>query len=169
LALNQQKQKQRDDLRRSYVFDRQSLKAAAEFHGIPYPTASRWKKDLAKQGDCWDKARSASRLAAGGVGDLSMQVLEDFTLQYQSLMDQIKADEEIKPMDKANLLTKLADSYVKITKAVGGDDQKIGRLSVAMETLELLAKFIGERFPHNLEAFVLVLEQFAPELSKQYG
>ena len=169
MALKDTKQEKLDAIRKCYVFERQTLKAAAQLHKVPYATASRWKKNAVDKGDCWDKARSASRLAAGGIGDLSIQVLEDFTLQYQSLMDQIKADDSIKPMDKANLLTKLADSYVKITKAVGGDDHKIGKLSVAMETLELFAKFLSERFPQNLEYFVIALEQFAPELSKQYG
>ncbi|KGJ92158.1 DUF1804 family protein [Colwellia psychrerythraea] len=165
MARNQEKL---EAVRRSYVYDRQSLKAAAEFNDVPVATASRWKIKAKDKGDCWDKARSASRLAQGGIGDLSIQVLEDFTMQYSTLMDILKYS-DMEPLEKATVLTKLADSYVKITKAAGGSDANIGRLSVAMETLELFAQFLGERFPQNLEYFVIALEQFAPELSKQYG
>ncbi len=165
MARNQEKH---DAVRRSFVVDRLNLKTAAELHGVPQATAARWKVKSKSKGDCWDKARSASRLAQGGIGDLSIQVLEDFTLQYSTLMDILK-HADMDPLEKATILTKLADSYVKITKAAGGGDNQIGRLSVAMETLKLFSTFIGERSPHMLEQFVLLLEQFAPELSKQYG
>lgn len=162
------KQEKLEAIRRSFVVDRLNLKTAAELHDVPPATAARWKVKAKEKGDCWDKARSASRLAQGGIGDLSIQVLEDFTLQYSALMDVLKHS-EIEPLEKASILTKLADSYVKITKAAGGGDNQIARLSVAMETLKLFANFIGERSPHMLEQFVLLLEQFAPELSKQYS
>ena len=166
MARNQEKL---DTLRRSYIVDRLALKTAAELHDIAPATAARWKVKAKTNGDCWDKARSASRLAQGGIGDLSIQVLEDFTFQYQALMEVIKNNPDIEPLEKATILTKLADSYVKITKAAGGGDNQIARLSIAMETLTLFAKFLGERFPHNVEAFVVALEQFGPELSKHYG
>lgn len=165
MARNQEKH---DAVRRSFVIDRINLKAAAELHGVPAPTAARWKVKAKEKGDCWEKARSASRLAQGGIGDLSIQVLEDFTLQYSALMEVLK-NSDIEPLEKASILTKLADSYVKITKAAGGGDNQVGRLSVAMETLKLFSTFVGERSPHLLEQFVMLLEQFAPELSKQYG
>jgi len=103
------------------------------------------------------------------MGDLSIQVLEDFTLQYSTLMDVLRHSTDIEPLEKATILTKLADSYVKITKAAGGGDNQIGRLSIAMETLELFAKFLSERFPHTLESYTVALDQFAPELSKKYS
>jgi len=165
MARNQDKH---DAIRRSFVIDRVNLKAAAELHKVAPATAARWKVKAKEKGDCWDKARSASRLAQGGIGDLSIQVLEDFTLQYSALMEVLKHS-EIEPLEKASILTKLADSYVKITKAAGGGDNQIARLSVAMETLKLFSGFIAERSPHMLEQFVLLLEQFAPELSKQYS
>lgn len=166
MARNQEKH---DAVRRSFIIDRVNLKTSAQLHGVPQATAARWKVKAKERGDCWDKARSASRLAQGGIGDLSIQVLEDFTFQYQTLMELLKEDESIKPMDKASILTKLADSYVKITKAAGGGDNQIGRLSVAMETIMLLSDFMRKRYPHQLESFTTVLEQFAPELSKQYS
>ncbi|MBL4832610.1 MAG: DUF1804 family protein [Pseudomonas sp.] len=165
MARNQEKH---DAVRRSFICDRLALKAAADLHNVPPATAARWKVKSKEKGDCWDRARSASRLAQGGIGDLSIQVLEDFTFQYSALMDVLK-HADMDPLEKATILTKLADSYVKITKAAGGGDNQIGRLSVAIETLKLFSDFIGERSPHMLEQFVLLLEQFAPELSKQYG
>lgn len=162
------KQEKLESVRRSFVVERLNLKTAAELHNVPQATAARWKAKAKEKGDCWDKARSASRLAQGGIGDLSIQVLEDFTLQYSALMEILKHS-DLEPLEKASILTKLADSYVKITKAAGGGDNQIGRLSVAMETLKLFSAFIGERSPHLLEQFVMLLEQFAPELSKQYS
>jgi len=103
------------------------------------------------------------------MGDLSIQVLEDFTLQYSTLMDVLKHSTDIEPLEKATILTKLADSYVKITKAAGGGDNQIGRLSIAMETIELFSEFLKERFPHTLESYTVALDQFAPELSKKYS
>ena len=162
------KQEKLDAIRRSFVVERLNLKTSAELHGVPQATAARWKVKAKSLGDCWDKARSASRLAQGGIGDLSIQVLEDFTLQYSTLMEILKTS-DLEPLEKATILTKLADSYVKITKAAGGGDNQIGRLSIAMETLKLFSTFIAERSPHLLEQFVMILEQFAPELSKQYS
>jgi len=161
-------QEKHDAVRRSFICDRLALKTAADLHGVAPATAGRWKVKAKEKGDCWDKARTASRLAQGGIGDLSIQVLEDFTMQYSTLMDVLK-HADIEPLEKATILTKLAEKKKKITKAAGGSDNQIGRLSIAMETLELFAKFLGERFPHTLESYVLALEQFAPELSKQYG
>jgi hypothetical protein len=156
-------------VRKSYIVDRLDLKAAAMAHDASYASACRWKAKAKKDGDCWDKARAAARMTGGGLGDLSAQVMEDFSVQYKTLMDEIKTAEDIPPMKKADILTKLADSYIKISKAAGNGDNNIGRLSVAMETIELLAGFIKERYPEQLEMFVHMLERFAPELSKQYG
>lgn len=158
-----------NDLRRAFIQDRLDLKTAALQVGVPYPTACRWKKKAKVDGDCWETARSASRMANGGLGDLANQVLEDFTIQYQVIMTQIKELEDVGPQQKTDMLTKLADSYVKITKAAGGGDNKIGRLAVALELLELQAKFIQEHFPDDLNKFVNILEPFSHEVNKLYG
>lgn len=156
-------------VRASYIHERLDITDAAAKHGVAQSTARRWKKKAKDSGDDWDMARQASRLASGGMADLTTVVLEDFTLQYQALMDALRNDTEIKPLDKANILTKLADSYVKIMKAAGGGDQEIGKLAAAMETINLMSEFIAEHFPQHREAFLEILVPFGEEVTRHYG
>ncbi len=158
----------RNAVRASYVYDRLPLEAAAEKHGVSYATARAWKKAAAEAGDHWDKARAAGRMAAGSLGDITAQVLEDFALLFQSTLEEIKA-EKGSPFQKAEAISRLSDAYTKTMKAAGGGDSKIAQLAVAMRVLEELARFIREQYPKQLDPFVALLEPFGQRVSEVFG
>jgi len=152
-------------VRRSYVYDKKSLQHAAQLHNVNYQTARSWKKKSETDGDDWDKARAASRMAGGGVGEMTAEVLEDFARLFQTTITELK-DGNFTAIQKAEVLSRLSDAYTKTMKAAGNSNPRIARLSVAMEVLEELAKYIRTHSPHDLERFVLILEPFGQHISK---
>ncbi|MEO0368009.1 MAG: DUF1804 family protein [Pseudomonadota bacterium] len=159
----------RQSVRNSYIYERLDLKASAKKHDVPYSTARIWKRNAESKGDNWDFARNASRQSAGPAGDLSLQILEDFAIQYQSIMEDVREDKDLKATQRADVLTKLGDSYVKVMKIAGGNDNKIAKLSISIDTIKLLSNFIEEQYPQHLEAFSSMLDRFGPVVTKHYG
>lgn len=152
-------------VRRSFIYDRKSLKHAADANSVSYQTARSWKRQAKQQGDDWDKSRAASRMAGGGLGDMSAEVLEDFALLFQSTIIELK-NGDFTAIQKAEVISRLSDAYTKTMKAAGGSNPKIAKLSVAMEVLEELSKFIRKNTPDDLERFVSILEPFGQHISK---
>ena len=159
---------QRQAVRRAYVHDRVTLTAAAARHNVPYQTVRRWKADDEEQGNCWDKARQASRMAAGSLGDITTQVLEDFSRLFQSTILQLEQG-EVDPLQKAEGIARLADAYTKTMKAAGAAEPKVAKLAVAMQVIEELAKFIRERNPELLGPFTAILEPFGSRVAEVLG
>jgi len=155
-------------VRRSYVAERLPLEAAADKHKVSYHTARNWKNRARQDGDDWDRARAASRMAAGGLGDLTTQVLEDFALLFQSTMEQIK-EGEFAALDKAEALSRLSDAYTKTVKAAGGSDGRIAKLAIALEVLEKLVVYVQQHYPQHAHHLLEVLEPFGGELNQVYG
>jgi len=157
----------RDKVRAAYVHRRLPLTAAAEAAGVPEQTARRWKRDAANRGDDWDRARAAARMAAGGIGDLTARVIEDFALLFEATVRDLKGDESLPPERKAEVLSRLADAYTKTVKAAGAVDPQLGRLAIALKVLELLASWLREHEPDLLEPFTRVLEPFGAHLTEE--
>lgn len=155
-------------VRRSYVAERLPLETAAEKHDVPYQTARNWKRKAGADGDDWDRARAAARMAAGGLGDLTNQVLEEFALLFQSTMEQLSG-EEVDGVTKAEAMSRLADAYTKTVKAAGGSDTRIGKLAVALEVLERLVNYIQQHHEQHAVALLEVLEPFGEHLNEAYG
>lgn len=153
-------------VRRSYVNERLSLSAAADKHSIPHVTARSWKKKAKADGDDWDRARTATRMAEGGIGELTSQVIEDFALLFQSTIEDLKKDEKIDAVKKAEALSRLSDAYSKTMKAASAGSPQIARLSVAMEVLEELAAYIRKHSPDDLPRFAAILDPFGQHIAK---
>lgn len=158
----------RNAVRGSYVYEHLPLEQAAEKHGVSYNTARTWKKRANLKGDNWDKARAAKRMADGGLGDITAQLLENFALLFTATVDEI-TDGEYDGLKKAEALSRLSDAYTKTMKAAGGGDARIAKLSVALEVLDLLAMFIRENYPGDLERFASILEPFGAKVSEAFG
>lgn len=158
----------RDAVRTHYVYKRLPLKAAAEENGVSYHTAREWKKKAKGERDDWDKARVASRLAAGQLGDITTLVMEDFVLLFQATVEKLKNDES-DPIKRAEALSRLADAYSKTMKAAAGGDPKIAELAVALRVLDEFTTFLRERFPDKLPVFAQMLEPFGARLSEVFG
>lgn len=155
-------------VRSGFVYERLPLPEAAVRAGVSYSAAQAWKKRAKALGDDWDKARCASRMAAGGLGDITNQLLEDFALLFQSTIEDIKVG-DYNALAKAEAIARLSDSYMKTMKAAGGGNPKIAKLSVAMEVLSELAGFIKSDYPDDLERFARILEPFGVRVSEVFG
>ncbi len=81
----------RNAVRSAYVYDRHPLDVAADKNKVSYNTVRGWKKRDKAKGDDWDKARAASQMAAGGLGDITAQLVEDFVRLFQSTVEDITA------------------------------------------------------------------------------
>ena len=156
-------------VRNSYVFERLPLSAASEKHDIPYNTVRGWKKKSRINGDDWDKARSASRLAQKGLGDFTDVVLEEFALLFKTTINDLKEKDSADPIKRSEAISRLADAYTKTVKAAGLVNPRISQLGTALETLKLFSKFISDQFPEQIETFVTILEQFAPVISQEFS
>lgn len=152
-------------LRSAYVYKRLSLRAAADHAGVNYNTARLWKKKADEGGDNWDKARSASRIAEGGLGDVTVQVLEDFALLFQATIDELNQG-KYDGLKKAEAISRLSDAYTKTMKAASVGNPEIAKLSIAMEVIKTLAQFISERYPDDLARFAQILEPFGQHIAK---
>ncbi|MGZ8236371.1 MAG: DUF1804 family protein [Methylobacter sp.] len=155
-------------VRKLFVYERLPLPEAAARCEVSYSAAQAWKKKAKAAGDDWDKARNASRMASGGLGDITNQLLEDFALLFQSTIEDIK-EGEYNALDKAEAIARLSDSYTKTMKAAGGGNPKIAKLSIAMEVLSELAGFIKSEYPEDLERFARILEPFGVRVSEVFG
>lgn len=110
-------QEVRDKVYRLYVYERQSLEIAAMMAQIPFSTARRWKDSDRQKGNDWDKMRAANQMATGGLEDVSRAILSGFLVQYQSTVDQLSLNENIKPEQKVDMLASLADAFNKTVAA----------------------------------------------------
>lgn len=159
----------RDNVRRAYVFERQSLELAAAMHGVAYGTVRRWKQQALEAGDDWDKAQSAQLLAGGGIEDVARQVLSGLVVQFQATVEAVQKDPDIKPATKVQMLASLADAYNKTVAASKRVLPETSALATAMEVLQKLAGFIRERYPQHAQAFAEVLEPFGELLARELG
>ena len=158
----------RDAVRAAYVHQRQPLEAAAKIGGVAYQTARQWKRAAKAQGDDWDRARGAARMSSGGLGDLTAQVMEDFAILFSTTMEQLKSP-DIKPLDRAEAMSRLSDAYVKLIKAAGQASPPLAELSVAMRVLSELSTYIRDNHPGDLPRFAAILEPFGQRLAQVLG
>lgn len=157
------------ELRGNYVHKGMSLKAAAQSCDVPYETARSWKRRATSEGDEWDTARAAARLSDSGVKALTTEIIEDFCLLFQSTIEEIKSAKNISPLQKAESISRLSDSYAKTVKAAGASNPELSKLSVAMDILKRQAEFIKEQYPDRLEMFLEILTPFGEVISREFG
>lgn len=145
------------------------LETAAELCQVAYNTARNWKRKAKTEGDDWDVARRAKRLTRGGVAELTGQIMEDMVEQFAATMKTMQDTEGMQPLQKADILLKLADAYVKTMAAAARGNPKLDRLSVAMEVVHELGAFVVEHFPHMRSDFLDLAESFGPQVVRKFG
>lgn len=158
----------RAQLRRRYVVDRQSLAQAADAVEISYSTARTWKDAALQRGDDWEHARAAEEIGEGGVRALTRVVLDEFVPLFRSTISDIK-NGEMKGVDKAEAISRLADAYTKTVKASGAVDPALAKLAWAMDVIKLLAQFVAAEMPQHQAAILEVLEPFGERVAETYG
>ncbi len=155
--------------RAAYVYEALTLEAVAQKCNVSKGTLARWKKTALEDGNDWDRARAAARLSGQGAEAVTQAVLEDFVLLFQSTLTEVKTDKDIKPLAKAEVISRLSDAYNKTMSAVAKGNPKLNKLAVAMEVLQALAEFVRTHYPRHANAFGEILEPFGEEIAKSYG
>lgn len=155
-------------VRGSFIHERLPLPVAATKHGVSYSSAQAWKKKALEEGDDWDKARSAALMAAGGLGDVTNQIIEAFTLLFQNTITDIQ-DGDYTALQKTEAISRLSDSYSKMMKSAGNSNPKISKLAIAMEVLSEQANFIKLNYPDDIERFSRILEPFGERICEVFG
>lgn len=156
----------RAKVRKHYVFDRISLEQAAKLADVTYSTAKRWKTKAAEDGDDWDKVKSASALAGGDIEQLSQQILTEMLVQFNSVLELIKADAQMPAIQRVELLSSLMDNIHKSMSAMRRFLPETNALAIGMHVLRGMAEFVQTRFPQHGAAFVEILEPFGDELAR---
>lgn len=151
-------------VRKHYVFDRLSLDQAAKHSRVSYATAKRWKDRAEKEGDDWDKVRTAATMAGGDVEQITRQILTDVLVQLQGTLDIIKADKDIDSARRVELLSSLMDNINKSMSAMRRFLPETNALAVGMIVIRGLAEFVQQKFPQHGKVFVEILEPFGDVL-----
>lgn len=158
--------------RDAYVHERLTLQGAASKVGIGLNTINRWKKADAGTSRDWDKARAAASLGGEGLQAVAIKVLEDYLLQHQATLDALKApdaDPPISPLQRAEILSRLSDSFHKAMAAHARLSPELSRLAVAMDVMRRLAVFVQAQYPQHTAALLDIIEPFGAELGAAYG
>ena len=160
-------QAKKDDLRKKNIYDGLILTMAAVTTDVGYATAQRWKNQAADAGDDWDKVKVAHTMAGGDLEDISRQILTDFIIQFKATMESIKATDDIGPGQRVEMLTSLADAYNKTVASSRKLLPETSKLAIALQVLEMLAKYIQEHKPDLLIEFMSVLDPFGDLIAKE--
>lgn len=160
-------QADRDNVRKSYIFDKVSLMTVSALHDVPYQTCCRWKQKAKDAGDDWDKVRTAHTVAGGELEDVARQILTDFVVQFKATMDIIKNNSELKAFERVSMLTSLSDSYNKTMGASRKLMPETSKLATALEVLERQAEYIKTNKPELLTEFLAILEPFGELLERE--
>lgn len=155
-------------VRAGYVYQKLTLEQAAERADVSAATARRWKTQAAATGDDWDAARSASSLSSQSTRTIADMVLQDFLANYQATMEAVRGG-EIPPLQKAEVMSRLADAFTKTMSAIAKASPEMARYAVATELLQDLASFVREDFPDHVDALIEILEPFAAHIARKYG
>lgn len=162
-------QKTITDARSAYVYEALNLEGVARKCNVPLSTIRRWKEAAKEDGDDWDKARAAARLSSQGAEAVTAAVMEDFVLLFQSTLEDVKNSQDIKPLDKAEVLSRISDAYSKTMNAVTKGNPKLDKLSFAADMLRDLVQFIQTYYPQHAVAMEEVLLPFGESIGKRYG
>ena len=161
----------RTQLRGLYVYQRLPMETACKKLKVPKSTANRWKGEAHKQGDDWDKARGAVALGDESFSQLSRKLLEDYLIQHQATMDQLRTTPktDMSAMDRAGILASMSDSFNKTMASFKRLSPELNRQAVALDALQRLAQFAQAKYPAHVKVLLELLEPFGEELAKAYG
>lgn len=100
--------------------------------------------------------------------ELNKQLVEDFARQVITTTRELE-EATIPAADKATLLAQLADGYAKFSKAFGRLNPQFSGLSVALDTLKVIAEHLKKHDPAALRALQPHVEDIGAVLGKRYA
>lgn len=161
----------RNDLKRKarsdYIYRRMMISTISAAYGKSEATISRWKKAAREGGDDWDKARTAHVIAGEGVEVVVSSVVEDFMIQAQAILDEIK-DGKHSTAEKVAMLVSLSDAMTKMAASAKRFAPRVSELGVAQDVMAKLLDFVRESFPHHSAAILEIIEPFSERLTEIY-
>lgn len=163
MSADEKRRKARSD----YVFRRMMQSTIAVTLGVSEATVGRWKKAAKEAGDDWDKARSAHVLAGEGVETVVSTVVEDFMIQAQAILDEIKEGSH-STQEKVTMLVSLSDAMTKMASSAKRFAPKVSELGVAQDVMAKLLDFVREEFPQHAAVILELIEPFGERLSEIY-
>ncbi|MFD2299911.1 DUF1804 family protein [Paracidovorax citrulli] len=159
-------QEKRTQLRGLYTYQRLPMEAACKKLGVPRSTANRWKAEALEKGDDWDTVRAAMALGDDNFASLSKKLLEDYLVQHQATMDQLREATGMSARDRAETLASMSDSFNKTMASFKRLAPDLDRQAVQIDVLQRFVTFAQARFPQHLQAVAEMLEPFGEELAK---
>lgn len=153
--------------RSDYVYRRFTAATIAAAYSVSETTVGRWKKAARDAGDDWDRARTAHVIAGEGVEAVVSTVVEDFMMQAQSILDEIK-DGNHAVTEKVAMLVSLSDAMTKMAASAKRFAPKISELGVAQDVMSKLLDFVRQEFPHHAAAILEIIEPFGERLAEIY-
>lgn len=160
-----------DDIRRrarsDFVHRRMMQSTIAAAYGLSEATVGRWKKAAKDKGDDWDKARTAHVIAGEGVEVVVSSVVEDFMIQAQAILDEIKVGVHT-TQEKVAMLVSLSDAMTKMAASAKRFAPKISELGVAQDVMAKLLEFVRESFPQHAATILEIIEPFGERLAEIY-
>lgn len=154
--------------RSDYIYRRMMLSTIAAAYGVAQSTVGRWKKAAKAAGDDWDKARTAHVIAGEGVEVVVSSVVEDFMIQAQAILDEIR-DGEHTTNEKVDMLVAISDAMTKMAASAKRFAPKVSELGVAQDVMAKLLDFVRSEFPHHAQAILEIIEPFGERLSEIYA
>lgn len=156
----------RTQLRGLYIYQRLPMETACQKVGVPRPTGNRWKQDAADKGDDWDTQRAAMALGDENFATLSKKLLEDYLVQHQATMDQLRQATNMSAQERAETLASMSDSFNKTMASFKRLSPELNKQAIQLDVLQRLVSFAQAKYPKHLAAMVELLEPFGEELAK---
>ncbi|WOI45861.1 DUF1804 family protein [Acidovorax sp. BLS4] len=156
----------RIQLRGLYVYQRLPMETACKKVGVPRSTGNRWKQEAADKGDDWETVRAAVALGDDNFNTLSKKLLEDYLVQHQATMDQLRDATTMSARDRAETLASMSDSFNKTMVSFKRLSPDLDRQAVQLDVLQRFVSFAQGKFPQHLQALAEMLEPFGEELAK---
>ena len=94
-------------------------------------------------------------------------VVEDFMMQAQEILEEIKSGEH-STKEKVAMLVSLSDAMTKMAASAKKFAPKISELGVAQHVMREMLDFVRENFPHHSAAILEIIEPFSERLAEIY-
>ena len=153
----------RTQLRGLYVYQRLPMETACKKVGVPRSTANRWKQEAADKGDDWDSVRAAMALGDDNFASLSKKLLEDYLVQHQATMDLLREAKDMGPMQRAETLASMSDSFNKTMASFKRLSPELNKQAIQLDVLQRLVSFAQAQ---QRAAVVTATANSAAELEK---
>lgn len=147
-----------------------TIKTICQKLNVSSNTVLKWKKiDEGGEYD-WDEKRkniTANYLSKDDQADQISQMMNRFISSINKVQDELESAEG-SPMEKGEMISRIADAYIKITKAIERTTPQLNELSIVKQVIKKQEEFIKSRYPQHLEIFAEILEPFSIEILQYF-